>query len=52
LRRVHLTGSGPDIQTVAATDVVREIGLLPSGRERELRRAIDVAFDLLPLGVA
>ncbi len=41
-----------NIQTVAATDVVREIGLLPSGRERELRRAIVVAFDLLPLGVA
>lgn len=41
-----------NIQTVPASDLVREIGLLASDRERELRVAVVLALDLLPLAIA
>ena len=40
-----------NIQTVPATAITREIGLLPSDREAALRQAIVFAFDLLPLAI-
>lgn len=41
-----------NVATVPAASVRREVGLLASSRERELRAAIVSAFDLLPVEIA
>ncbi len=40
-----------NVATVPASSVGREVGLLASARERELRAAIVSAFDLLPVEI-